>query len=290
MLCKYYYLFAERQSERGFSKMKKFSKALVAGVLATSMMLFAGCGGNDAAQDANADAENQEAVVLTVGTNAAFEPFEMMAEDGETIIGFDVDLINAIAADQGMEVEMVNMEFDGLVMAVQNGQLDAAIAGMSITPERQEQVAFTAPYYDAGLNIAVAADNEDITSEADLAGKVVASQMGTTGAAKSLELQEAGVVAEVKLLENINVCMLALGNGEVDAVIMDIPVNGAYVAAHPEVAKIAAEFVVEEPEQFGIAVSLDNTELLDKLNAGLENVKANGTYDELIDKYFGAAE
>lgn len=290
MLCKYYYLFAERQSERGFSKMKKFSKALVAGVLATSMMLFAGCGGNDAAQDANADAENQEAVVLTVGTNAAFEPFEMMAEDGETIIGFDVDLINAIAADQGMEVEMVNMEFDGLVMAVQNGQIDASIAGMSITPERQEQVAFTAPYYDAGLNIAVAADNTDITSEADLAGKVVASQMGTTGAAKALELQEAGVVADVKLLENINVCMLALGNGEVDAVIMDIPVNGAYVAAHPEVAKIAAEFEVEVPEQFGIAVSLDNAELLDKLNAGLENVKANGTYDELIDKYFGAAE
>ena len=114
--------------------------------------------------------------------------------------------------------------------------------------------------------------------------------MGTTGAAKALELQEAGVVADVKLLENINVCMLALGNGEVDAVIMDIPVNGAYVAAHPEVAKIAAEFEVEVPEQFGIAVALDNTELLDKLNAGLENVKANGTYDELIDKYFGAAE
>jgi polar amino acid transport system substrate-binding protein len=258
--------------------MKKFSKALVAGVLATSMMLFAGCGGNDAAQDANADAE-QEAVVLTVGTNAAFEPFEMMAEDGETIIGFDVDLINAIAADQGMEVEMVNMEFDGLVMAVQNGQIDASIAGMSITPERQEQVAFSNPYYDAGLNIAVAADNTDITSEADLAGKVVASQMGTTGAAKALELQEAGVVADVKLLENINVCMLALGNGEVDAVIMDIPVNGAYVAAHPEVAKIAAEFEVEVPEQFGIAVSLDNTELLDKLNAGLENVKADAGLD-----------
>ena len=271
--------------------MKKFSKALVAGVLATSMMLFAGCGGNDAAQDANADAENQEAVVLTVGTNAAFEPFEMIdPADGETIVGFDIDLINAIAADQGMTVEMVNMEFDGLVMAVQNGQLDAAIAGMSVTPERQEQVAFTETYYDAGLNIAVAVDNEDITSEEDLAGKIVASQMGTTGANKALELQEAGVVADVKLLENINVCMLALSNGEVDAVIMDIPVNGAYVAAHPEAAKIAAEFVVEAPEQFAIAVSLDNTELLDKLNAGLANVKANGTYDELIEKYFGAAE
>ncbi len=271
--------------------MKKFSKALIAGVLATSMILFAGCGGNNnAEQNANADAENQDAVVLTVGTNAAFAPFEMMDEDGTTIIGFDVDLINAIAEDQGMTVQMQNMEFDGLVMAVQNGSLDAAIAGMSITEERKAQVAFTEPYYDAGLNIAVAADNTDINSEEDLTGKRVASQMGTTGANKAMELQEAGVVSEVKLLENINVCMLALGNGEVDAVIMDIPVNSAYVAAHPEEAKIAAEFVVETPEQFGIAVSLDNTELLDKLNTGLANVKADGTYDELIDKYSGAAE
>ena len=273
--------------------MKKISKALVAAALAPIMILFAGCGGSankPADTNANAGAENQESIVLKVGTNAAFEPFEMMAEDGKTITGFDVDLINAIAEDQGMTVEMQNMEFDGLVMAVQNGSIDAAIAGMSVTPERAEQVAFTETYYDAGLNIAVAASNEDINSEDDLAGKVVASQMGTTGAAKCAELQEAGIVADVKLLENINVCMMALANGEVDAVIMDIPVNGAYVAAHPEEAKIAAEFVVEEPEQFAIAVSLDNKELLEKLNAGLANVKANGTYDALIDKYFGSAE
>ncbi len=259
--------------------MKKFSKIMVAGVLAASMVFFAGCGGDK--KDAN---------VLTVGTNAAFEPFEMMAEDGKTIIGFDVDLINAIAADQGLEVEMVNMEFDGLVMAVKSGQLDAAIAGMSVTDERKESVDFTNTYYDAGLNIAVAADNTDITSEADLAGKVVASQIGTTGAAKAQELKEAGVVAEVKLLENINVCMMSLSNGEVDAVIMDIPVNGAYVAAHPETAKIAAPIVSGEPESFAIAVAKDNTELLDKLNAGLENVIADGTYMEIYDKYFGAAE
>ena len=268
--------------------MKKFSKVMVAGVLAASMVFFAGCGGNNDKQN---DQQNADApVVLTVGTNAAFEPFEMMAEDGKTIIGFDVDLINAIAEDQGMKVEMVNMEFDGLVMAVQNGQLDAVIAGMSVTPERQEQVAFTNTYYDAGLNIAVAADNTDINAEADLAGKKVASQMGTTGAAKALELKDAGIIAEVSLLENINVCMMALSNGEVDAVIMDIPVNGAYVAANPDVAKIAAPIESGEPESFAIAVSLENEELLAKLNAGLENVKASGKYMEIYDKYFTAAE
>lgn len=276
--------------------MKKFSKALVAGVMAASMVLFAGCGngGNDADKNAGGDAEAKggEAVVLQVGTNAAFEPFEYMADDGQTPIGFDIDLINAIAADQGMTVEIQNLEFDGLTMAVQNGQLDAAIAGISVTPERMEQVDFTETYYDAGLNIAVAADNADINSEEDLAGKIVAAQQGTTGAAKCEELKGAGVVADVKILPDINVCMLELANGSIDAVIMDIPVNNKYVELHPEEVKIAAEFVVPEgeEEQFAIAVAKDNTELLDKLNAGLQHVKENGTYDELFDKYFGTAE
>ena len=275
--------------------MKRFSKVVVAGVLAASMVLFAGCsGGNnnaDGDKDVNANAESQESNVLKVGTNAEFAPFEYVnEEDGTTIEGFDIDLINAIAADQGMTVEMENLEFDGLVMALQNGSIDAAIAGMSVTPERVEQVDFTETYYDAGLNIAVAIDDDSIASEEDLAGKVVTAQQGTTGADKAMELQEAGVVADVKLLANINVCMMALANGEVDAVIMDIPVNNKYVAAHPDEVKIAAEFVLEEPEQFAIAVAKGNTELLEKLDAGLANVKEDGTYDALIDKYFGAAE
>lgn len=268
--------------------MKKFSKVMVAGVLAASMVFFAGCGGNNDNQKDQDDNNVQEPTVLVVGTNAEFPPFESMADDGKTIIGFDIDLINAIAEDQGMQVEMQNMEFDGLVMAVQSGQLDAAIAGMSVTPERLESVDFTNTYYDAGLNIAVAADNEDIQSEADLQGKVVASQQGTTGASKALELKEAGVIKDVKLLANINVCMMSLSNGEIDAVIMDIPVNGAYVAANPDVAKIAAPIESGEPESFAIAVAKDNTELLDKLNAGLENVKADGKYMEIYDKWFNA--
>ena len=275
--------------------MKRFSKVVVAGVLAASMVLFAGCsGGNnnaDGDKDVNANAESQESNVLKVGTNAEFAPFEYVnEEDGTTIEGFDIDLINAIAADQGMTVEMENLEFDGLIMALQNGSIDAAIAGMSVKPDRAEQVDFTETYYDAGLNIAVAADDDSIASEEDLAGKVVTAQQGTTGADKAMELKDAGVVADVKLLANINVCMMALANGEVDAVIMDIPVNNKYVAAHPDEVKIAADIVAEEPEQFAIAVAKGNTELLEKLDAGLANVKADGTYDALLDKYFGAAE
>ncbi len=275
--------------------MKRFSKVVVAGVLAASMVLFAGCsGGNnnaDGDKDVNANAESQESNVLKVGTNAEFAPFEYVnEEDGTTIEGFDIDLINAIAADQGMTVEMENMEFDGLIMALENGSIDVAIAGMSVDPKRAKQVDFTETYYDAGLNIAVAIDDDSIASEEDLACKVVTAQQGTTGANKAMELQEAGVVADVKLLANINVCMMALANGEVDAVIMDIPVNNRYVAAHPDEVKIAADIVAEEPEQYAIAVAKGNTELLEKLDAGLANVKEDGTYDALIDKYFGAAE
>ena len=275
--------------------MKRFSKVVVAGVLAASMVLFAGCsGGNnnaDGDKDVNANAESQESNVLKVGTNAEFAPFEYVnEEDGTTIEGFDIDLINAIAADQGMTVEMENMEFDGLIMALENGSIDVAIAGMSVDPKRAKQVDFTETYYDAGLNIAVAIDDDSIASEEDLAGKVVTAQQGTTGANKAMELQEAGVVADVKLLANINVCMMALANGEVDAVIMDIPVNNRYVAAHPDEVKIAADIVAEEQEQYAIAVAKGNTELLEKLDAGLANVKEDGTYDALIDKYFGAAE
>lgn len=275
--------------------MKKFSKILVAGVMAASMVLFAGCGGGNSDADINAEAEQSKpdyTGVLKVGTNAAFAPFEYMDEDGLTPIGFDIDLINAIAADQNMTVEIQNMEFDALTMALQNGSIDVAIAGISVTPDKEAQVDFTETYYDAGLNIAVAADDTDIKSEEDLAGKVVSAQQGTTGAKKCEELKAAGVVADVKILPDINICMLELANGSIDAVIMDIPVNNKYVELHPEEAKIAAEFVVPEgeKEQFAIAVEKGNTDLLDKLNAGLKNVKDNGTYNELIDKYFGAAE
>ena len=280
---------------RGVFSMKKFSKVLVAGVMAASMVLFAGCGGGNSDADKNAEADQSKpdyTGVLKVGTNAAFEPFEYMDKDGQTPIGFDIDLINAIAADQNMVVEIQNMEFDGLTMALQNGSIDAAIAGISVDEERSKQVDFTETYYDAGLNIAVAADNTDIKSEEDLAGKVVSAQQGTTGAKKCEELKAAGVVADVKILPDINICMLELANGSIDAVIMDIPVNNKYVELHPEEAKIAAEFVVPEgeEEQFAIAVEKGNTDLLDKLNTGLKNVKDNGTYNELIDKYFGAAE
>ena len=143
--------------------MKKISKLAVAGLLTMTMAFGAGCSSNNnqAADPAPAGDEVREEVVLKVGTNPTFEPFEFM-DDDNNIVGFDIDLIQAIADDQGLAIEIVDMEFDALVMALQSGGLDIIASGLSITPARQEQVDFTDEYIQAGLTIAIAVDNEDI--------------------------------------------------------------------------------------------------------------------------------
>lgn len=264
--------------------MKKFTKFAVAGLLALSLAGLTACGGNnDNDQAANNDAPPADEKTYIVGTNATFPPFEFQDEDGN-IMGFDVELIKAIAADQGLAVEVQDMEFDGLIMALQNESIDIVVAGMTMDEDRRAQVAFTDSYYTAGLNIAVAADNTTIQGVDDLKDKVVAAQIGTTGAIKTAELAEQGLVKEAKVLADVNLCMMDLANGGCDAVINDIPVTKAYMLANPDTIKVVGEEF--DPEEYGIAVNQNNTALLEKLNTGLANVIENGTYDELYTKYF----
>lgn len=263
--------------------MKKTSKLLTAGLLVLSMLAFAGCGNKNEAPAGNEAAQQPQAEVYVLGTNPTFAPFESQDEDGN-IVGFDIDLMQAIAADQGIELKVESLEFDALIMALGNGSIDIIASGMTITPERLEQVNFTNSYYTAGLNIAVAEENTTINGVADLQGKVVAAQIGTTGALMCQQLVDDGIAKEAKLLADINVCMLDLQNGACDAVINDIPVTNDYVKKNPGVVKVVGENF--NAEDYGFAVSKDNPELLDKLNAGLANVIADGTYDALYAKYF----
>ena len=265
--------------------MKKTSKLLTAGLLVLSMLAFAGCGNKQEAPAGN-DAE-QQAKTYVVGTNPTFAPFESQDEDGN-IVGFDIDLMEAIAADQGIEIKVESLEFDALIMALGNGSIDIVASGMTITPERLEQVDFTDSYYTAGLNIAVAQENDTINGIDDLKGKVVAAQIGTTGALMCQELVDTGVAKEAKLLADVNICMMDLQNGACDAVINDIPVTNDYIKANPGVVKVVGENF--NAEDYGFAVSKENPELLAKLNAGLANVIADGTYDALYAKYFAATE
>ena len=240
--------------------------------------LLSGCGASKESSSKEGDGQN----TIVVGTNPTFAPFEYQDEKGN-MEGFDLDLLTAIGEDQGFAVEFKSLEFDALTGALATGDIDVAAAGISITPERNEKVLFVGPYMDASLGIVVAIDNNSITTKDDLKGLVVGAQIGTTGAAAAMELQEQGVIKEAKQLSDFNVCIQELKNGGVDAIINDMPVNEAYMAKHPNDVKVLNALYATD--YYAMTVSKDNKELQEKLNTGLKNVIASGKFQELCAKY-----
>lgn len=244
-------------------------------VLAFSL---AACGGGD-------DSESGDTVTYKVGTEPTFPPFDT-TDENQNIVGLDMDLITAIGEDQGFKVEFENLSFDGLIPALQSGNINIVAAGMNKDdPERQEQVDFSDAYYESKLMVAVTADNNDINSVDDLTPDMkVAAQTGTTGASKVQELADQGKIAEAVILDGLDTCMMQLINGDVSAVINDKPVTEAYMKKQPDKIKMVGEPL--NAENYGFAVQKGNTELLEKINAGLANIKEDGTFDELVDKWF----
>jgi glutamine transport system substrate-binding protein len=263
--------------------MRNFVKLMLASLLVLALAFaLAGCSGqadNDGQNEGAADAKK-----LVVGTNATFPPFEMQ-ESGE-FTGFDMDLIRAIGEVQGYEVEIQHMDFKALVPSVQNGKIDAAIAGMSITPERMESVDFTESYFDAGLIIAVHKDNQDIKSTEDLKGKKLAAQNGTIGAAYCEEVKKADGSTENRIFDDIGAAFMELEKGGVDAVVNDHPVTAYYLKTATDTNAVMVGDIFSADDQYGIAVKKGNTELLNLLNEGLAKIKENGTYDEIYSKWF----
>ena len=254
--------------------MKKFMKTAVIAAIAMVMALgiaFAttGCGSNGAYKAA---------------MEPTFPPFDTTDEKSGDLTGFDYDLLTAIAEDQNFEIEWENMEFDGLIPAIQAGNIDIVASGLSITDERKEQVDFSDEYYISGLVVAVAKSNKDVKSVDDL-GKndIVGAQIGTTGAKKANQLKKAGKIKSVKTYNGLDVAFKDLQNGTVDAIINDKPVTESYVSKAPDDLKIVGEALDSDP--FGIAVKKGNTELLDMINAGFKNIKGNGKYKEICDKW-----
>ncbi len=221
---------------------------------------------------------------VIVGTEPTFPPFEYLDKSTGDIVGFDIDLIKAIATDQGFQVEIKNLGFDGLVPALESQSIDLVASGMTITAQRQEVVNFSDAYINAGLALAVSENEANIASVDDLQGKKVGAQIGTTGAIKSKELKDAGKVASVVLYNTIDMAMLDLINGGVDAVINDLPVTKVYIARQPGKVKMIGETLTSE--SYGFAISKQNDELLQKVNKGLDNLRKSGEYDKLLKKYF----
>lgn len=226
-----------------------------------------------------------QAETLRVGTEATYAPFEFAAEDG-SLTGFDVELMQAIGKEIGYDVEIVNMPFDGLIPAIMTSQIDAIIAAMSITPERAKRVAFSDPYYTSGLSVLIREENaEKYPKVSDLKGQSLCVQIGTTGAMAAEKLSP----GNVKAFNTEPEAFMELKAKGCEAVVNDRPINLYFLAQSN-----ASEGITEIPEilsaeKYGIAVRLDNTELQTKINEGLKTLRANGTYDQIYQKWFKLA-
>lgn len=236
-----------------------------------------GCG-----QQTAKPAEQPKAKVIKVGTNASFAPFEFQDEKTKEYTGFDIDLIKAIGKQMGVEVEIQNINFDGLIPALEAGNIDALISGMTITDERTKKVNFSKPYYKSGLSIIVKSDNNTLKSFKDLEGKSIAVQIGTTGATEAKKIKD----AKVREFNNAAEAFMELKAGGVDAVVNDLPVNEYYIAkTGSKDAKIVGEPL--NAEEYGIATAKKNTELTGKISKAFEEIKQNGEYEKIYMKWFG---
>ncbi|MCK5835135.1 MAG: basic amino acid ABC transporter substrate-binding protein [Lentisphaeria bacterium] len=249
-------------------------KNIYALLLVSASFLITSCGN-----------ESTNPNALIVGTEPTFPPFEMRDSKTKEIVGFDIDLIKAIAADQGLEVEVKNLGFDALIPALQSGTINLAASGMSITDKRKKAVLFSNSYINAGISVAVNKKNKKYVAIDKLKGASAGVQIGSTGAARAKILLEQGVLSKVKTFENVALAMAELAAGGVDLVINDGPVSQAYVDKQSDVLKLLPGHL--QSDSYGFALRRGNTELAQKVNAGLKNVIANGTYKKLQEKYFG---
>lgn len=267
----------------------RFLRWLVLSVFSLICVLtFAACGstsGGDTSTEAGSPASGAvgsptAAKVLKVALDPTFPPFQSKATDG-TIEGFDIDLINAVAAAAGFQTELGALPFDGIIPALQAGSIDATISTMTITAERAQVVDFSRPYFKAGLAIAVPESSTDITAFEDLAGKRLAVQIGTTGAEQANQAN----AADVRTFDNAPLALQELANGNVDAVVNDAPATlYAIKSGNIQGIKVVGELLTED--YYGIATP-KGSENLELINNGLTTVLENGRYEEIYQKWFG---
>ena len=214
--------------------------------------------------------------VLRVGTDAAFEPFEYIDEDGN-FAGFDIELITMIAEEMGRELELQNVQWDGIIPGLMNGNYDCLISAMTITEERMKQINFSDPYFTIKQAIVVREDDYSITGPADLAGKTIAVQNGTTGDLYASQIE--GV--RMKRFDTTPQAIQELLNKNADAAVMDD------LVAYQAIAKMKGLRMIEiadaEVENYGIGVKKGNDELLAEINKALATLRENGKLDALIE-------
>ncbi|MCM1124387.1 MAG: transporter substrate-binding domain-containing protein [Eubacterium sp.] len=232
------------------------------------------------AEEASSTAMTKTEGVITFGTNAEFPPFEFVAGSGviDQYDGIDMAIAKQIAEDNGMTAAVENMEFDSLLVALQNGQIDAAIAGMTVTEERLEAVDFSTSYYTA-TQVMIVKEDSDIAVATDMADKKICVVQGYTG---EICVQEMGYPYEA--FKKGTEAVMELVNGKCDVVVIDSATAQKYVSDN-EGLKIVEDPDAFESEEYAIAVRKGNTELLDMMNKAIEAKLADGTISELGVKY-----
>lgn len=269
------------------------AKKIVALVAAAAMVLsMAACGSTDNsssdAKDGSAAAETtkiSDSDTLVMATNATFPPYEYV--DGEECKGIDIEIAQAIADAMGKKLEVDDIDFDSIIPAITTGKADMALAGMTVTDERKENVDFS-DSYATGVQVIIVPEDSDITGPDDLANdKMIGVQQGTTGHIYCSDTPEKGGFGEdhVTAYPNGASAIQALQTGKVDAVVIDNEPAKAFVAENPGLKILDTEYVTED---YAIAVKKGNTELLNQINETLAKLKADGTLQSIIDKYIKA--
>ncbi|MBA2862434.1 basic amino acid ABC transporter substrate-binding protein [Methanococcus maripaludis] len=254
-------------------------KKLILLGLVVSLVAFSGCTEDQASAESSMTMKEG---ILVVGTDPTFPPFEEKNADGE-LVGFDIDLMKALGEKMGLEIQFVEQPFDGIIPALKAEKFDCIISAVTITDDRAKEVAFTNSYFDAAQVIAVLVDDESVQSVDDLAGKVVAAQLGTTGEYEAQHYAEE-LGFEIKSYEVMADAFIDMENGRVDAVVTDDGVAQRFLDTKPGFYKVVGEPMTAE--SYGLAANLDNQELIDALNAALSEVKEDGTYDEIYAEWF----
>ena len=286
---------------------KKIVSVMLCAAMATTVL--AGCGSSNTAstdaaaeettEDVEAEAATEEAEdaeaaeestdaaevttvepgVLTMGTNATFPPYEY--KDGDDVVGIDAEIAQALADKLGLQLEIVDMDFDSLIASVQSGKIDMSLAGMTVTEERKQNVDFT-DSYATGVQVIIVKEDSDIASADDLKGKLIGVQQGTTG-----HLYCADDFGEENVIPYANgaTAVQALLQGKVDCVVIDQEPAKAFVEANEGLKILETAYTTED---YAAAVSKDNPALTAALNSALQELKDDGTIQGILDKYIKA--
>lgn len=238
--------------------------------------LIAGCG-STSTTSSNSSSPASAKETVKVAADTTFPPFESM-KNGQ-VEGFDIDLIKAIGEKENFNVNISTMQFTGLIPALQSGQADVAVAGITIKKSRMQAVNFSNAYYRSGLSVLTKTDSP-IQGIDDLKTKTVGTKKGTS----SVDLLKKHGITNVKQFDNISDAYAALESGGVDAVLFDNPVNLDFASSHKNVHVVGGLLT---GEYYGIGVSKQKPDLLTKINDGLAKLQADGEYKKIYEKYFG---